>query len=274
MRAGSTRRLLALGALVLALSAPLAAAQEAGAPAAPPLFEEPIISSTQTEVAITATFSGADIVVYGAVSRDRLVAEADGRLDVIIIVEGPSEPLIVRRKERIAGLWINAAAIRIGGAPSFYGVASTRPLSEILIDQDDATYGVSIDRAVFIAGVPVSAPDVEAFRQAVIRLRRRAGLYVELPEGVVLERDTLFTAQFELPANIAEGEYVATVHLVREGRILGSEFLEIDVQRAGLEEFLFEAATESPTLYALGTLFTALFAGYAASEIFRRLRRG
>lgn len=260
--------LLMIFAAVAALSP--AVAQE-GAPV--DIGEEPIITSTLTEVDITATFTGADIVVYGAVARDRRVMDEDGPLDVVVLLEGRSEPVVVRRKEWVAGLWINASAIRIGGAPSFYGVASTRPLPEILVEQDDATYGVSLDQAVFIAGVPISAPDIEQFRQAVIRLRRNAGLYVELPRGVVLERDTLFTASFELPANIVEGEYFVTVHLVRGGRIIASDSFEINVERVGLEAFLYKSAVERPTLYALGTLLTALFAGWAASELFRRLRR-
>lgn len=256
---------------LLALST-VAAAQQP--PVRPPLFEEPIISSTENEVAITATFSGADVIVYGAVERDRLVNALDGSLDVIITLAGESDPVIVRRKEWVAGLWINVAWARIAGAPNFYGVASTRPLPDILDSEFDAAYSVSIDEAVFIAGVPVSSPELDAFRRAVIRLRRGEGLYVELPRGVRLERDTLFTAEFELPANIAEGLYVATVHLVRDGRIIATAEHDIAVRRAGLEAFLYNSAKTTPTLYALGTLLTALTAGYLASELFRRLRRG
>lgn len=237
------------------------------------LIEEPIIGATRKEVAITTTFSGAELFVYGAVARDRRVMSADGALDVIVIVEGPSSPIIVRKKEWIAGLWINAASIRIAAAPSFYGVASTRPIDKILREQDDATYGVSLQRAVLFAGMPTSAPDPGSFREAAIRLRRKQGLYVELPTGVSLQGETLFEARFQLPANITEGEYIATVHLVRGRRIIASNEVPISVRRRGIEQFLYEAAINQPTLYALGTLLTALLAGYGASELFRRLRR-
>ena len=239
-----------------------------------PLDEGLIVSATHKEVAITATFAGDELFVYGAVERSRRLEPEDGPLDVIVVVAGPSEPVIVRKKDWVAGLWINTAAVRIAAAPSYYGVASTRPLSDILRPEEDAIYRISLDRAVVIAGVPFSAEDPEEFRQAAIRLRRRADLYQELSGGVVIARDTLFEARFELPANIVEGAYQAVVYLVRDQRVMARESFDLPVRRRGLEQFLFRAAHETPMLYGLGTLLTALVAGFLASEIFRRLRRG
>lgn len=263
----------ALAAALCALGSALFAASAVGQEP-PPLVEEPIVAAAQKEVAITATFAGGELFVYGAVARNRRLLASDTPLDVVIVLEGPSEPVIVRKKQWIAGLWINAAAIRIAAAPSFYGVASTRPVPDILRPEDDATYGIGLDKAVLIAGVPYSAPDPEAFRQAAIRLRRREGLYVEAPGAVTIQRGTLFQGRFQLPANIVEGDYIATVYLVRDKRVIARDSFEIPVARRGLERFLYVSAQEHPTLYALGTLLTALIAGYLASEIFRRLRRG
>ncbi|MCI4664302.1 MAG: TIGR02186 family protein [Neomegalonema sp.] len=237
-----------------------------------PLDEEPVVAAAQKEVAITATFAGDELFVYGAVSRSRRLQKSDGPLDVVIVVEGPAAPIIVRKKKWIAGLWINAAAFFIAEAPSYYAVASTRPLLDIL--DKDGYRRVSLDGAVIMAGTPFSAEEPLEFRQAAIRLRRRAGFYVTKPSGVALAKSTLYQARFSLPANIIEGAYAVTVYLVRNKRIVGEQDFVIPVRRKGLEQFLYRAAMERPTLYGLGTLATALIAGYLASEIFRRLRRG
>ena len=73
-------------------------------------------------VAITTGFAGSDVLLYGAV---------DGPGDVIVVVRGPNEPLVMHRKSRIVGVWANTATMTFEDAPSFYAVASSRPLEEI-----------------------------------------------------------------------------------------------------------------------------------------------
>ncbi|MDZ4085659.1 MAG: TIGR02186 family protein, partial [Tabrizicola sp.] len=112
-------------ALLLALSLP-AVAQDA------PATQEVIVAGmSQNRVSITADFDGSEILIYGAVKRDSPPPEG-GPLEVIVTVEGPSSPVAVRRKDRVAGIWINNASVRVDSAPSFYAVATTGPLDYIL----------------------------------------------------------------------------------------------------------------------------------------------
>ena len=103
------------------------------------LADESIVSGlSQNRVSITADFVGSEILVYGAVKRDAPAPEGSP-LEVIVTVEGPATPLTVRRKERVAGIWINNASVRVDSAPSFFAVATTGPLSHIQIPKTCAS---------------------------------------------------------------------------------------------------------------------------------------
>ena len=96
--------------------------------APPALAQETIVSGlSQSRVSITADFDGSEILIYGAVKRDTPAPEG-GPLEVIVTVEGPSTPVTVRRKDRVAGIWVNNAEVVVDSAPSFYAVATTGPL--------------------------------------------------------------------------------------------------------------------------------------------------
>lgn len=264
-----------LAACLALLSLSMAAqAQESRDPRGRDALEEQLISgATVDEVAITATFSGEEVFVFGAIQRNRRLDVDEGRPEIIVVIQGPSSPLIVRRKARVFGLWINRDAFRIAAAPSYYSISSTGPLAEILQPGEDLARRISLRNAVLIAGAPVSAEDPEAFRRAVIRLRTARGLYREDPMGVTLTGGTLYQARVRLPASIVEGLYVVRVYLVRDGRVRDVQEIALPVFKQGLERTLGAAAEQTPLLYGIGTLITALLAAWGASELFRRLRR-
>ena len=91
-----------------------------------PLFassEEIVLGMSQDEVAITATFDGSDILVFGAIKRESAIPE--GELGVIVTIAGPSEPVAVHRKERRFGIWVNTETVEVDAAPSFYAIATS-----------------------------------------------------------------------------------------------------------------------------------------------------
>ncbi|MEO1291948.1 MAG: TIGR02186 family protein [Pseudomonadota bacterium] len=241
--------------------------------ATPDLEERIFTGSAQEEVAITATFSGSELFVFGAIERNRFLDQGEASPDVIISVRGPSSPVIVRKKGRVAGVWMNKEAIRIASAPSYYAVASTGAIPDILDDFEDRTFRITLDKAVLIAGLPTSAEDPAAFREALMRLRQEEGLYRETPFGVLLKSGTLFQTRLSLPANIIEGDYQVRVFLLREGKVLDQARITIPVRKRGVERVVFAAAQETPILYSLLTLAVALLAGWGAAELFRRLSR-
>ncbi|KAF0113799.1 MAG: Membrane protein [Rhodobacteraceae bacterium] len=240
--------------------------------ALPAAAQEVIVSGlSQNRVSITADFDGSEILIYGAVKRDS--PPPDGApLEVIVTVEGPSAPVAVRRKGRVAGIWVNNASVRIDSAPSFYAVATTGPLKHILSDVDNLRYGVTIERVIRAIGIASEADRAGEFILALLRVRTEEGRYRVLEGKVELSEDTLFRTDIVLPANLTEGEYKVRLFLLRNKRVVASQERVIGVRKEGLERFVFNLAQEQPLLYGLVSLVLAALAGWGASAAFRLMR--
>ncbi len=234
------------------------------------LAEKVVLGMSQDEVAITATFDGSNILIFGAIQRDAPIPETP--LDVIVTVSGPSEPLDVRRKAKRFGIWVNTDTVQVDVAPSFYAIATSGPFSNILTESEDFQHKISINRAIRSASAPENVADAQSFTDAVIRIREKSGLY-RLQEGSVsIDQQTLFRTSINMPANLVEGDYSTRIFITREGAVIDQLSTTIDVRKVGLERFLFSLSREQPLLYGLMSLAIAIFAGWAASAVFQVLR--
>jgi len=223
---------------------------------------------SQNRVSITANFDGSQIFIFGAVKSNIMPDVNAAPLDVIIELSGPPNPVMVRKKVYKFGIWINDAAVEVSRAPSFYSLASTRPVSQIISDAEREKYRIGLDYAVDAGnGTPAE------FGQAVIRIRQDEGIFTKVDGPVKLTQETLFTTEVSLPANLVEGDYTASIYLVRDQKIVAESRSAIAVRKTGLERWLFVLAHESPLIYGALSLLVALVAGWAASEAFRLIRR-
>lgn len=239
--------------------------------AAPP--EQLVSGLSQDEVAITATFTGSEILIYGAIRRDRPMAFA-APPGIIVTVEGPSQAVTVRRKNRIAGVWVNTQGVRIGAAPDFYVVASSAPLEAMLAPDEDVRFRISPPLAIRALSGGPQVEDTTPFTEALLRLRTESGRY-RVDEGAVhILEDTLFRADVQLPSNLVEGDYRARIFLVRDDRVIDSDTVPIRVEKVGIERWLYRLAIHQPFWYGLMSLTIAMVAGLVASAAFRALRRG
>ena len=253
-------------------TAPDPAAAGAAPSSAPPGTEQVLAGLSTTTVALTATFEGSEILVFGAVYRDAPVDPDAAPLAVIVTIQGPPQRLSVWRKARRGGVWMNVEEVRVARAPSFYAVATSRPLDEALSATEDLRHQVSIPRAIRAFGGLATVEDAPAFTEALIRLRSADGLF-QLREGAVaLSRETLFRTTIALPANLTEGAYGARVFLTRDGTVLDVYETVIDVRKAGIEGWLAATAHEQPLAYGLLAVALAVFAGWGASALFRLVR--
>ncbi|MDR9427591.1 MAG: TIGR02186 family protein [Salibaculum sp.] len=240
--------------------------------AAPLRAEEVVLGLSRDEVAITATFDGSEILVFGAIKREAPIPDQT-ELEVIMTLAGPSERVTVRRKDRVAGIWANVDAVEVDAAPSFYAVLSSAPLDAALREVEDLRYDISMPRAIRSVGAPMTVADATAFTDALIRIRERAGLYQVLEAAVDLEEDTLFRGQVTLPANLTEGPYRTRIFLTRDGTVVDVYESTIAVNKVGLERWLYEMSRNQPLLYGLMSLAIAIAAGWSASTAFRMLQR-
>ncbi|MDZ7904526.1 MAG: TIGR02186 family protein [Cypionkella sp.] len=243
------------------------------------LLSQPVMATeslvtglSRDDVQITADFTGTDILVYGAVRRDSPAPE-DLPMDVIVTLEGPSSPLVVRRKERQFGIWINGAATEFGDVPSYFAIASTGPLADILTENDDLRHKISFERRISVTRLAAGSIDSHAFSSALQRIRGKQGSLQFDERGVKLAQDTLFRADFSLPSNLTEGRYRVRLFLLRGGQVMDTQDQSIDVRKTGIERQLTNMARNQPLLYGILSLLMAAAAGWAASELFRFIRR-
>ncbi len=235
--------------------------------------EEVVLGLSSDQVSINTSFNGGEILVFGAVKREKPIPDGPP-LQVVITVAGPSAPVTVRRKARRFGIWINTEAVNVDIAPSFYAVATSGPLHEVVSNTEDMRYKISIDRAIRSVGAPPAIKDSGAFTEALIRVRGKEGLYQLLENRVAVDQQTLFRTAIDMPANLTEGTYGVRIFLTRAGKVISRYETRIDVRKVGLERWLFTMSRQNPLWYGLMSLAIAIAAGWGASAAFRLVRDG
>lgn len=210
-------------------------------------------------VAITAGFTGTDVVLFGAV---------DGPGDVIVVVRGPAGDVTVRRKRRIAGVWVNRDEVEFLGVPSFYALASSVPLDERITGNVLTPNEIGLDRLRLVA--VEEPPDFALFRLALLRLKRGLGHFVPVVGKVSFLGERLFRANFHFPANVPTGSYLVEVLLVRDGQIVSAQTTPLVVGKIGIGAEIYQFAHRQAPLYGLVAILGALIAGWLAHLAFRR----
>lgn len=222
------------------------------------------------EIAIESNFTGVRIVVFGSISNSRQTTPESGIYDLAVVIRGPEEPLISRRKERVMGIWINTSARAYQNVPGFYAVLSTRPLDEIADRKTLNKYGIGFRSLVLERRGPDAPPD--PYRDAIIRIKESKGLYRKSDFGVAFIGKSLFRATVDLPADVPVGEYWADVFVFREGQLLSHSSSRLNIQKQGFERLMYTMAFDYPLLYGIAAVIVAILAGLLASALFRRER--
>jgi uncharacterized protein (TIGR02186 family) len=255
----------------LALLAPRAVAQ-----AAPQLPKERIeVDVSSRQVAVTSSFSGTEIVVFGTVENSRQQSAESGYYDVIVVVEGAMAPIVARKKSNVGGLWVNTSSIRFASLPIYYAIASTRPIDEIadtkVLDANGIGFShVPMKTATKELASGLSADEIKEFRNAIVRLKGKEGLYVANDYAVAFIGRSLFRATVELPANVPVGPVKTRVYLVRAGEVLSESSATVTLSREGFELLMYNFAHKQPLLYGLFCVALAVVAGLLASALFRK----
>jgi uncharacterized protein (TIGR02186 family) len=225
-------------------------------------------------VAVTSSFNGIEIVIFGAVDNSQQPSAESGIYELLIVVEGVPGRIVVRRKNNVAGLWLNTSSATFDLVPSYYAIASTRPIDEITTEEFRASHGVGFEQLRFMPAFgqtqALSTEDLKEFRQAIVRLKEKQGLYIQDNFRVGFIGKSLFRATIELPANVTVGPFDTRVYLFREEKLLSQYTVRLNLEREGLERHLHRFAFGYPTLYGLMTVAIALAAGLIASTMFRK----
>ncbi|PAX07894.1 TIGR02186 family protein [Sphingomonas lenta] len=250
-------------AALLAVAAPVVMAQ---APA-PTLVPD----VSQREIEIVYSFTGAELLLFGAILYPGgRVPQGRVPADIVVVVKGPTQSIRVREKQRVAGIWVNAEDLRYRSAPSFYAVASSRPITEIVDARTRAIYELGLD-SLQLSPASSAAPEVEnRFAEGLVELRRRTGLYYEAPGAVEITGGVLYRARVQIPARVPVGRFTAETFLIRDGRVLAAAVREIDIRKSGFERFVARAAERASLAYGLVAVALSVGLGWFAGWVSAR----
>jgi uncharacterized protein (TIGR02186 family) len=252
------RRLLALAPLLLLT-----------AQAAPKPVLVPDVS--QRSVRILYSFTGAELLLFGAIIYPNGRPARGKTVDIVVVVKGPTQSVLVREKERVAGIWINTGRLRYRSAPSFYAIASSRPIEQLVDARTRAIYELGLDSLQLSPASAAAADEQGRFQQGLVDLKRRSGLYHVDAQAVEITADVLYRARVPIPARVPVGRYTAETFLIRDGRVLAAAVRPIEIQKAGFERFVARAADKSAVLYGLTAVALSVLLGWAAGWAARRL---
>jgi uncharacterized protein (TIGR02186 family) len=242
----------------------------ASAAAAESVPGETVQSDISTrEISIQSNFAGIEIVIFGSVDFSHAPAPDEGNYDVITVIRSPAEPLVARRKERVAGIWVNNAGRTFPGVPGFYAVLATRPFKAIVTENTLKALGIGFSNLDFGKSSP-DDPKQEAYLSAVIRLKQEQNLFQEHDDGVNFIGRSLFRASVDLPVNVPIGRYTANVYLFRDGQLISKSASTLEVSQVGFERAVSLLALNYPFVYGLAAVVIAVLAGLFGWVVFRR----
>ena len=227
----------------------------------------PDVSARQIE--IRYSFTGAQLLLFGAILYPRGRVPED-QPDIAVVLRGPVQPILVREKEKIAGIWMNADSSRFRSAPSYYAVASSKPIKDLLDERTAAIYEIGIGNLQLSPGTGDVPETARRFEAGLLDLRTRAGLYSENAHGVEISEGVLYRARISIPSQVPVGTYTAETFLIQDGRVLAVATRDIQVGKSGFERWVSLVARRHEGLYGLAAVIMSVGLGWIAAMVFRR----
>lgn len=225
---------------------------------------------SQRSIEIAYSFTGAELLLFGAIlyPGGRVPTERDA--DIVVVVRGPAQPILVREKQKIAGIWVNAARARYLSAPSFYAIASSKPIDALLDERSRAIYEIGLDSLQLSPVSTDAGGDDARFSRGLVDLRLRSRLYSQTPGAVEITDGVLYRARLTIPARVPVGRFTAETFLIRKGRVLAAAVRDIDIRKSGFERFVARAADRNAFAYGLVAVALSVVLGWSAGSIARR----
>jgi uncharacterized protein (TIGR02186 family) len=221
---------------------------------------QPILADLSNHViGITTGFTGASVVLFGA---------TDGPGDVVVVVRGPARDMVVRRKSRVGIIWVNTRQATFTEVPSFYAIASSKPLSELTTNAVRSFHQLGLDNLRFGTRGKVK-DDVNEFRTALIRTQQREGVFADTVGKVDFLGERLFRTTVTFPSNVPTGTYTVEVFLIRDKEVVAGQTVPFSVTKVGVDAQIYDFADRRAALYGLVAVLGAALAGWLASLPFR-----
>ncbi len=225
---------------------------------------------SQRDIEIAYSFTGAELLLFGAILYPGGRVPQEEGADIVVVVKGPAQPILVREKQQIAGIWVNAARIRYLSAPSFYAIASSKPISRLVDERTRAIYELGLGSLQLSPASVAPIAEQNRFARGLVDLKRRSGLYYESPGAVEITDGVLYRARISIPARVPVGRFTAETFLVRDGRVLAAAVRDIDIRKSGFERFVARAAERRSVAYGMAAVGLSVLFGWGAGVVARR----
>jgi uncharacterized protein (TIGR02186 family) len=228
---------------------------------------------SQRDIEIAYSFTGAQLLLFGAIiyPSGREPGSDAAPADIVVVVKGPAQSILVREKEKIAGIWVNAERTRYRSAPSFYAIASSRPIDKIVDSRTRAIFELGLDSLQLSPASGAVPAEQARFDRGLVDLRRRTGLYYEDANAVEITDDVLYRARVTIPARVPVGRFTAETFLIQNSRVMAAAVRDINIRKAGFERFVARSADKSSLAYGLVAVFMSVAFGWIAGVVARRV---
>jgi len=235
--------------------------------------ERLVVSLSNHRVAVTSSFVGEELVLFGTIEPDPVTSPLRPPYDLVVTVTGPRQTLRTRRKQRVLGIWVNADSREFERVPSYLAVLSNRPVNNIANQDTLRRLQIGLDNFLLPQRIGSDVADTvreDPFRRSFLRLQTQQGLYRESATAVTFLTPTVFRAAIPMPAAVPTGSYGIEVELFTGGNLVARTNSALDVIKTGFEQYVADAARDYGLLYGLATALMALLIGWFASVIFAR----
>ncbi len=138
----------------------------------------PDVSARQVQ--IRYSFAGGQLLLFGA------IAYPNGRTptrpaDIAVVLRGPVQPILLREKQKIAGIWMNADSAHSARRRSFYAVSSSQPIRDLVDERTASIYELGIHNLQLSPGGGALPEKERHFEAGLLDLRSRAGTLCREP---------------------------------------------------------------------------------------------
>ncbi|MCV0395876.1 MAG: TIGR02186 family protein [Rhizobiaceae bacterium] len=245
---------------------------EVGAPPPNGPAQETIeIGLSTNRVRITSDFTGADLTIFGALDNADPLISRQGRYDVIVVLEGPSREVVVRRKSRVLGIWMNTRSESFVNVPISYSVATTRQLQDITTPASYRRLSLGVQNLHLQPSDTLNDPESIVEFTAALRERKLVtGLFSENFGGVEFLSQNLFRATLRLAPDVPVGTHRARAFLFRNGAFVKETSAQLAIMKSGFEQRVFRSAHDYSLLYGLFAVALAVATGWLGRIVFRR----
>lgn len=222
---------------------------------------------SQHEVQVRQGFKGTELLLFGAILTPE-GARAARAYDIVVVLQGPARSIVLREKQKVAGVWINADSTAFRSAPTFFAVASSRPIKDIVDERTAAIYELGLP---YLQLSPIGAIDPkeqQRFSAGLVDLMRRQGLYQQNEAAVKVSEGVLYQARIDLPSSVQTGTYTAETFAIQGGKVVTAATTTVEVRKLGFERFVALAAERNSFWYGIFAVLMSVGMGWMAGRLF------